>query len=99
MTRRGENLELAQVLVLSTGHLGATIATGDDPLMNTVASMTGEHGWLVYTGPEHVPVVANEPGAMQVLRDILHHARQQGCTYVLFDSDGPTLPQFPTYDW
>lgn len=99
MTRRCAHLEIAKALVLSTGHLGAAIATGDDPLMNSFASMTGEHGWLVFTGPEHMPVVANEPAAVQVLRDLLHFARHCGCTYVLFDSDGPTLPQFPTYDW
>lgn len=99
MTRRRTSLEIAKVLVLSTGHLGAAITTGDGPLMNTVASMTGEHGWLVSTGPEHVPVVANEPASVQVLRDLLHFARQRGCTYVLFDSDGPTLPEFPLYDW
>lgn len=98
MTRRRASPEIAKVLVLSTGHLGVAIATGDDPLMNTVASMTGEHGWLVYVGA-HVPVVANEPAAVQVLRDLLHFARHRGCTYVLFDSDGPTLPQFPQYDW
>lgn len=99
MTTRRKHLEIAEVLVLSTGHLGAAIATRDDSLMNTVASMTGERGWLVFTGPDHVPVVANEPAAVQVLRDLLHFARHRGCTYVLFDSDGPTLPQFPTYDW
>ena len=98
MTRRRKSLEIAKVLLLSTGHLGAAITTGDDPLMNTVASLTGEHGWLAYVGAQ-LTVVANEPAAMQVLRDVLHYARQQGCAYVLFDSDGPTLPQFPTYDW
>lgn len=98
MTRRHTHLEIAQVLLLSTSHLGAAISTGDDPMMNTVASMVGEHGWLVFTGG-HLPVVANEPAAMQVLRDLLLFAKQHGCTYVLFDSDGPTLSQFPTYDW
>lgn len=98
MTRRPPQLESAQVLVLSTAHRGAAIATGDDPMMNTVPSMIGEHGWLVFTGA-HLPVVVDEPVAMQVLRDVLHFAKQCGCAYVLFDSDGPTLPQFPTYDW
>lgn len=98
LTRRHAALEFAKVLVLSTGHLGAAIATGDDPLMNTVASMTGEHGWLVYVGA-HLPVVTDEPAAVQVLRDVLHFAKQRGCAYVLFDTDGPTLSQFPTYEW
>ena len=98
MTRRRASVEIAQVIVLSTTHVGESIATGDHPLMNTVASMTGEHGWLVFTGA-HLPVVTNEPAAVQVLRDLLHFAKQRGCTYVLFDSDGPTLSQFPTYDW
>lgn len=98
MTRRPAHLEIARVLVLSTGHLGAAIATGDDPSMNTVASLVGEHGWLVSTGT-HLPVVTDEPAAAQVLRDVLHFAKKRGCAYVLFDSDGPTLSQFPTYDW
>ena len=98
MTTRGKHLEIAQVLVLSTAHLGAAIATGDDPMMNTVASMTGEHGWLVFVGA-HLPVTTDEAAAVQVMRDILHFAKQRGCTYVLFDSDGPVLSEFPMYDW
>ncbi len=91
--------EFAKVLVVSTAHLGSAIATGEKPLMNSIASMTGDYGWLVYTGPDHLPVEDDEPAAMQVLRDLLHYARRRGCEYVMFDSDGPTLKQFPTYDW
>jgi hypothetical protein len=50
VTRRRAHLEIAQVLVVSTAHLGAAIATGDDPPMDTVASMSGGHGWLLHVG-------------------------------------------------
>lgn len=98
MTRKTSQPEFAKVLVLSTAHLGEASATGDDPPVNALASLFGEHGWLVLTEVQ-LPVVHNEPVAMQVLRDILHYARRRGCAYVLFDSDGPTLEKFPTYDW
>lgn len=99
MSRKRASREYAKGLVLSKGHLGSAIATGDDPPMNAAASMTGEHGWLVHVGADRLPAVADEPAAMQVLRDILHYAARRGCAYVLFDSDGPTLKKFPTYDW
>jgi hypothetical protein len=98
MTRKRSAPEYAKVLVASTAHIGATLATGDDPPMNGFASMTGKHGWFIHVGAPR-PMADNEPAALQVLRDLLHYARQHGCAYVLFDSDGPTLKQFPTYGW
>jgi hypothetical protein len=104
MTTKSSPPEFAKVLVLSTGHLGSALATGTNPLMNSLASMTGEHGWLMWTGPDgsggdRLPAGTHEPAAMRVLRDLLRYARKRGCRYVLFDADGPTLKQFPTYDW
>ncbi len=90
--------ETLTVLVASTGHLGAAIATGAPAPIDSLATMTGEHGWLVHVGVQ-LPAEFDEPAAMQVLRDVLHFAEQHGCAYVLFDADGPTLEQFPTYDW
>lgn len=91
--------EFAKVLVVSAAHLGSAITTGDVPPMNSIASMTGDYGWLVYTGADLLPVEEGEPAAMQGLRDLLQYARKRGCQYVMFDADGPTLKQFPTYEW
>ena len=104
MTTKTSRPEFAKVLVLSTGHLGAAIAAGPTPLMNSLASMTGRHGWLMWTGPDvpardRLPAGTHETAAMRVLRDLLRYARKRGCRFVLFDADGPTLDQFPTYDW
>jgi len=51
------------------------------------------------TADSGLPVREDEPAAMQVLRDLLHFAKQHGCRYVMFDAEGMVLSGFPTYDW
>lgn len=100
---RKHALEIDRVLVLSTAHLPESVATGIEPRMDRVASMTGEYGWLVYVGNE-----AFEPEylelndlleAKEVLLKLCEFARKQKCDYLLFDRDGDTVGEFPTFEW
>ena len=103
--------EKAQVLILSTRHLGEALVMGPQPswvsegsaIIDEVAVMQGDYGWLLSVGPltadSGLPVREDEPAAMQVLRDLLHFAKQHGCRYVMFDAEGMVLSGFPTYDW
>lgn len=96
----GPKLEIEQTLVLSTAHLRESIATGDgdEPRMDSVASYTGEYGWLVWAGMDPDD---GEDGhdAMQELRNLLNFAMLNGCKYVRFDRDADTIEGFPTYEW
>ena len=100
------DLEWAKVLVLSTAHLGESIATPDDDEpapMDHLANMSGQDGWLVYTGYDSAyykaKLARGAPSAVDVFVDLMHWARKHGARYVLFDSDGPTVSGFPTYNW
>ncbi len=99
------------ILVLSTGHLGECLVTPHGAsYMDEHSSMVGECGWLMWTG--RTPGSHDEPAflqrvykglngaeALSALSDILKAAREQGCSYVMFDRDGDKLEQFPTFNW
>ena len=83
---------ILRTLLVSTSHLPASIALGDDPAMDDVSSMHGENGWLVYVG-------ASFKGEHRELRALLAYAADRDCHYVMFDAAAVELPNFPTFSW
>jgi hypothetical protein len=98
---------LEPILTLSTGHLGECLVTPTGAsFMDDHCAMKGEHGWLVWTGGDNEPSFLqkeyrglNGAKALNALSDILKAAREQGCSYVLFDGDGELMEQFPHFEW
>lgn len=99
--------EVEPILVLSTAHLGECLVTPHGAAyMDEHSAMTGEAGWLMWTGGDNEPLFLQKAykglkgaEALNSLSDILKAAREQKCSYVMFDRDGEKLAQFPTYNW
>lgn len=89
--------ETQTLLTLSTAHLRER--TCNEWLENCPWSCfpKGEWGWFLYVnddpGITHVDSVPNE------LKPILEYALSLGCSWVMFDSDGPVQDGLVTYDW
>jgi hypothetical protein len=79
-------------LDVSTGHLSLRTrcmldAWSADSDSAPGLLLHGPYGWLI-----HVPLEAEDPARWPAdLEIVLAHARSQGCDYVLFDADGPTI--------
>lgn len=100
------------ILTLSTGHLHKSLVKGignTKSFMDEHAAMTGEHGWLLWTGGDNEPMFMQKAfetptglesaAGLAELRKILSEARTQGCSFVMFDGDGEISALFLTYDW
>lgn len=99
---RDTALERQTIIVLSTGHVPESLANagfGRLGLMDRIASMQGEHGWLVNVNAPIASVDGQPESIVQIVRDILHWAKRRGADFVLFDADGPLVDRFPVYDW
>ena len=95
-------MEFGKYLVLSTAHVRcstgelldgwAKLSATEQPL--AVAST--HYGWFIPTRP-----VEGEPAKRlpAELPPILAFARTLGCDHVLFDSDGPTIPELTEFPW
>jgi hypothetical protein len=83
-----------RVLDVSTAHLTDEERTRLEAGELPGQSFRGEYGGLVY------PNVEGEPpdGMSETLWAIWRHAVDRGCGYILFDRDGPTLPDFPVLE-
>jgi hypothetical protein len=98
-------LEIAQMLVLSTAHIPENIAdqlprdAGDEG-PDWSPTFTRDSGWLW-----HVPPLADNGEADEVdgtpaeLSAVFRFAREQGCVWVMLDSDGPAIDELPTWEW
>ncbi len=92
--------EFTRVLIVSSAHLPEAYA---DQLLQTVfdaggaaAAFGGFYGlilWAPYDPDEHD--FGDMPESVQL---ILRHARNLGCTHVIFDQDGEALGDFETYE-
>lgn len=87
-------VEDARVMVVTTTHVPAEIGLGDD--MDGIAMMTGEYGWLVYSGHEFDEEDAERFAPVKKLLDF---AKARGFRYVMFDRDADALDGFETFDW
>ena len=84
-------------LDLSTAHLAledrtCLIGAAQAGVRGEVCCGAMPYGWFVYAHDER-PDIADTLWALMV------EARRQGCEYLLFDADGPALPDFPCFDW
>lgn len=91
-------LEIVRTMICSTKHATAEEAEEFD-IGPSGASMSGAHGWLLWVGWEDGDVSSQPDNPSPGLAGAIAVARRNGCAYLLFDSDGPTLDGVPGYDW
>lgn len=91
-------LEVRQFLTLSTGHVSEATAQmlETTPIKDwpVCGGHFGTYGWFMYAHDEDCE--GDIPPELMVIFD---YARANGCNYVLFDCDGDTVDQLPTFDW
>lgn len=66
-----------------------------DSLDGVIAYRTA-YGWLMYVSEYHPE---RESGWPDELPPLVALARHHGCSYILFDCDGPTPHFLPTFEW
>ena len=97
-------LEIAKVLVVSTGHVSKDEAelwnddqgVGDDGQWSR--GWARDWGWMLYLGMEK-DTEDEFAGVSEGLRGVIETARLADCIWIMFDCDGPTIEGIPTYDW
>lgn len=96
------NLETHQILTVSTKH----ITLDENNELNIAARdssgvMAGSYGFLVFVPskppPYDVTPVKGPPS--EGFKACLQLARDNGCDYLMLDSDGPVIEGIPEYDW
>lgn len=83
------NLEITRMLTASTAHVTPMMMATNPDLVHTQF----ESGWILYI-PEKVEEDRQEP-----LRKLLSLAKEQGCQWILLDSDGPLIDDLETFEW
>jgi hypothetical protein len=78
------NLEITKMLVLSTGHL--TEDSGNTTFFD-------RWSWIVWVPNEQLE---DYPSDLLQAFDL---ARNNGCDWIKFDSDGGVVDELPNYDW
>jgi hypothetical protein len=89
------DLTLGIFLDLSNAHLSQNTFDNLASYSRVVAHET-LYGYLLWVPPSPVPGEADWPPELGLIVEL---ARTNGCRYVLFDIDGPTTEQLPTFDW
>ena len=95
-------VEIEKMLVLSTGHVTGGVnvelenESGGKP--HWAPEFTREFSWMF-----HVPPADADHGARMArpmcLNEAFDFARTHGCTWILFDADGPRVEELNWYDW
>ena len=92
-------IEIAKMLVLSTGHIDEITASRmtDEPYTFEHVNVygKGEYGWFVNVREE----IADREAQPKSLADCLDFAARQGCQWIMFDRDGDQVDELPTYEW
>lgn len=103
-------MEILKTLVLSTGHLPQQefesinsefvefIVGGDREKTFCFGSIEHEYGKIIKIGPD------DEPGdqtsaSFPSLWKIIQYCRANDITYIDFDQDGLTVPEFESFNW
>jgi hypothetical protein len=97
--------EIRQMLVLSTSHLPeqyGSVFRGVNPLGSAdgVIAHKLTYGFLMWVPDD--PVESSGAMTEEVPPEILAvqiYARSLRCDYVMFDSDGDTVDDLPTWEW
>lgn len=100
-------LEIAQMLVLSTCHIAEATADLlpilDGPVRAAAPTwwpaFTRHEGWLFHVIPEPIWFEDKYGDAPKDLRDVIAYAKAHGCTWLMFDRDGPIVEGLYQYDW
>lgn len=97
-------LEISKMLTLCTGHISEKTADlitreSDENIMGlcvyTKASEGEKYGWFIYLNSntedkKHIP--SDLLGCIELARD-------NGCSILCLDHDGPVYSDLPTFDW
>lgn len=90
-------LALLTVLDLSTTHLRQETCDRLNSYQGVIAHKM-EYGWLMYVPAEPDDDVDKDRWPTE-LPPIVALARDNGCTYVLFDRNAGTTDRLRTFDW
>ena len=102
MTEQTPSIEIAKMLVLSTGHLRrGTAAMLDGPrdewkVFAPTYFAKGEYGWFVNVSDEDHTTRAHMPGD---LLSCMNLAQEQDADWIMFDRDGPRVDGIAFYEW
>lgn len=95
--------ETHKILVASTAHITPEIAkAADDPntawgpafVRNSIPYC--QTGWMFYVPMHGTPELRDTPTP---LINLFQVAINQGCQWLMLDSDGPLLDELPTFEW
>ena len=97
----GEFAEISKMMTFGTVHISEKTAelmeSNHDfnirELSNLSVYEKGDYGWIIY-----VPEYEVTEGPEDLLR-LINIARQNDCTWLCIDSDGPEVDNLPKYSW
>lgn len=90
-----EEADIAKIMTISTAHIKSdTILRSHNS--NVIMFSKGMYGWFVYVPEYNIREYGTYPNE---LLDVLDYAREEGCTWLLLDLDGPIINELPTYEW
>ncbi len=89
--------EISKMLTLSTGHLTEEVC--NVYLADTAEGFAypkGEWGCFVYTATDDDGLPSLRPRSLD---ECLAFAKSVDCDWVMFDCDGPIIPELTCYEW
>lgn len=97
----GEFAEISKMMTFGSIHITEKTAElmdlNRDFNVEQLSSLSvyekGDYGWIIY-----VPEYEVTDGPEDLLR-LINIARENGCTWLCIDSDGPEVKDLPKYDW
>lgn len=107
-------MEITKMLVLSTAHLSNDtcnrylhrqhdlstpgVVAFEKLSYGSPVRDPDSYGWFVHVPDE--AALPDWPTDMPLeLRSAIHVARRESCGWIMFDRDGDTIDELPTYDW
>lgn len=107
-------LEIARMLVLSTGHISPKtadqlprghmdmvedVSTGASDVPSWGPTFARDEGWLFYVPPDKDAFEEQFEDAPKDLKDVLAFARMNECVWCMLDCDGPVVDGLYHYNW
>lgn len=88
-------MEVAKMLVLSTAHVTVTTAQElDASEAGAISFPKGKYGWFVYCGD--LPDRDDTPAELE---RAIRFAHNHDFQWIMFDCDGDTIADLPTFEW
>lgn len=86
---------IQQYLDISTAHVSKKTAEAlNSGQLNILFYHKSEYGWFIYAGSEE-----DKEGTPEDLQQVIKHAKQLGCVWVVLDCDGEEINELPVYEW